>query len=68
MRFGLLITASEKDDAEMPRMSSTVEDLATQARLRVRRCHGFQAAAFAAALGCGVILPEHSTISPMLSN
>lgn len=68
VRFGLLITASEKDDAEMPRMSSTVEDLATQARLRVRRCHGFQAAAFAAALGCGVILPEHSSISPMLSN
>lgn len=68
VRFGLLITASQKDDGDMPRMTSTVEDLATQARLRVRRCHGFQAAAFAAGLGCGVILPEHSTISPMLSS
>lgn len=68
VRFGLLITASAKETDDLPRMTSTVEDLSTQARLRVRRCHGFQAVAFAAGLGCGVLLPEHSTISPVLSS
>ncbi|MBF6215948.1 hypothetical protein IU487_33660 [Nocardia puris] len=68
VRFGLLITVSDRADADMPGIEPTIQAMATAARLGVRRCYGSQAAAFAAGLGVGVVLPEHATIRKRLSS
>ncbi|QIS13941.1 SCO6880 family protein [Nocardia arthritidis] len=65
-RFGALITVTEPLDGDLPGIEAIVRDLSTQARLKIRRCYRYQAAAFAASLGCGVILPEHATVPKAL--
>jgi hypothetical protein len=68
VRFGLLVTVTQPDDtADVPRIDALVRDLAHQCRLVVHRAHYWQAAAFTASLGVGVIPPDHSTIPSMLA-
>jgi len=59
------IVGAEED---LRRTESVLRNLASTARLRVRPCYGYQAAAFAAGLGIGVLLPEHATIPGALAN
>src|SRR5690606_7561322 len=66
-RFGALVTITEPLRGDLPRIEAITRDLSTQARLKIRRCYRYQGAAFAASLGCGVILPEHATIPKALA-
>ncbi|MFD4457882.1 SCO6880 family protein [Nocardia sp. NPDC058480] len=66
-RFGALVTITEPLRGDLPRIEAITRDLSTQARLKIRRCYRYQSAAFAASLGCGVILPEHATIPKALA-
>ncbi|MFI5775940.1 SCO6880 family protein [Nocardia sp. NPDC051570] len=66
-RFGALVTITEPLRGDLPRIEAITRDLSTQARLKIRRCYRYQAAAFAASLGCGVILPEHASIPKALA-
>lgn len=66
-RVGLLITITEPLDGDIPRVDALVRDLATQCQLKIRRCYRYQAAAFAASLGVGVLLPEHATLPDALA-
>lgn len=66
-RFGALVTITEPLQGDLPRIEAITRDLSTQARLKIRRCYRYQAAAFAASLGCGVILPEHATVPKALA-
>lgn len=62
-RFGILITVTEPaDGADLPRVDAIIRDLSVQARLRIRRCYRYQAAAFSAGLGTGILLPEMSSM------
>ncbi len=53
------------DPAALADVAQQVDQLGRASRLRLRRCYGTQAAAFAAALGVGVgvgiVLPAHVT-------
>ncbi|AEF43107.1 SCO6880 family protein [Hoyosella subflava] len=67
-RFGILITVTQPhEDADVPRVDEIVRDLSKQCSLAVRRSFCWQAPAFAASLGVGVIPPEHSTIPKFLA-
>jgi len=66
-RFGMLVTVTDSLDADMPGIEASVQAMAAASRLGVRRCYGYQAAAFAASLGIGLILPEHGSISRRMS-
>lgn len=68
VRFSILMTATVNDESELRRTESVLLNLAGGSRLRVRRCFGYQAAAFAAGLGVGVLLPDHATIPGSLAN
>ncbi|MGW6728759.1 SCO6880 family protein [Nocardia sp. NPDC055029] len=61
-RFGVLITATALSESDVPRIDAVVRDLTVQARLRIRRSYRYQAAAFAAGLGTGVLLPEMTSL------
>ncbi len=62
------MTATVGAEEDLRRTESVLRNLASTARLRVRPCYGYQAAAFAAGLGIGVLLPEHATIPGALAN
>ncbi len=66
-RFGMLITITEPSRSDLPRIEAITRDLSTQSRLKIRRCYRYQSAAFAASLGCGVLLPEHASIPKALA-
>ncbi len=66
-RFGALVTVTEPLGGDLPRIEAITRDLSTQARLKIRRSYRYQAAAFAASLGCGVILPEHASVPKALA-
>ncbi|MFF0532909.1 SCO6880 family protein [Nocardia amikacinitolerans] len=66
-RFGVLVTVTDHLDGDLPGIEASVKGMAAASRLGVRRCYGSQAAAFAASLGIGLILPEHSSISKRVS-
>ncbi len=68
VRFSILMTATVGAEEDLRRTESVLRNLASTARLRVRPCYGYQAAAFAAGLGIGVLLPEHATIPGALAN
>ena len=59
VNFAVLVTATVTDPARAPQARAAVDTLAATARLRMRPVHGGQAAAFAAALPIGLILPKH---------
>ncbi|WP_067837274.1 SCO6880 family protein [Nocardia lijiangensis] len=66
-RFGVLVTVTDHLDADLPGIEASVKGMAAASRLGVRRCYGSQAAAFAASLGIGLVLPEHISISKRVS-
>jgi len=68
VRFSILMTTTVADPDQLRRTDAVLRTLAATARLKVRPCYGYQAAAFAAALGVGVLLPEHATIPGALAN
>ena len=68
VRFSILMTATVNEEDDLRRTDALMRNLTATARLRVRRCYGYQAAAFAAGLGVGVLLPEHATIPGALAN
>ena len=57
-RFALLVTVTA-DPAALEQVAEQAVQLGRASRLRLRRCYGSQAAAFAAALGVGLVLPAH---------
>ncbi|MGW4369201.1 SCO6880 family protein [Nocardia takedensis] len=66
-RFGVLVTVTDQLDGDLPGIEASVKAMSAASRLTVRRCYGSQAAGFAASLGIGLILPEHSSISKRVS-
>lgn len=44
-----------------------MEQRARQCGLKVRRCRSWQAAAFASALGAGIVLPEETSFTKFVS-
>jgi hypothetical protein len=66
IRFSLLVTATVTDDADYRQATTAVGNLAATARLRLRRLHGAQSAAFSAGLGLGVVLPSHVLVPTTL--
>ncbi|WP_067723478.1 SCO6880 family protein [Nocardia yamanashiensis] len=66
-RFGVLITVTEPAGADLPAIEAITRDLTSQARLKIRRCYRYQAAAFAAGLGAGVLLPEMASLPKVVS-
>ncbi|WP_067694639.1 SCO6880 family protein [Nocardia jejuensis] len=61
-RVGYLITVTAQNDTELPSIEAITKDLASQTRLKIRRCYRYQAAAFAASMGAGALLPEMSSL------
>lgn len=66
LRFGVIVTATVLDPALMPLAQTTIEGLAAAPRLRLRLAYGNQAAAFAAGLPLGLVLPKHLVLSSEL--
>ncbi|MGH8881673.1 MAG: SCO6880 family protein, partial [Stackebrandtia sp.] len=66
-RIGTLITVTTRSRDEVPRIDAITNDLSAQARLTIRRCYRYQAAAFAAGLGLGVLLPEMASIPKVMA-
>ena len=62
IQFGMLITATVDTADDLPRASAAVDNLAPAARIAVRPVYGSQAAAFAAALPLGLVLPLHTAL------
>lgn len=62
IRFGLLVTATVNSAEELPGAAAAVDNLAPAARIAVRPVYGSQAAAFAAALPLGLVLPLHTAL------
>ncbi|WP_040714173.1 SCO6880 family protein [Nocardia takedensis] len=66
-RFGVLVTVTDHLDGDLPGIEASIKAMSAASRLSVRRCYGYQAAAFAASLGIGLVLPEHTSISAGVS-
>lgn len=66
VRFSLLVTATVTNSDDLARAVSCVESAAGSVPLRLRRCHGSQAAAFAATLPIGFVPSEHTLIPEKL--
>jgi len=72
VRFSMLVTATVMtggggtDGGDVPgrlaQAAEVIDQLGPACQLRLRRCYFSQAAAFAAALGVGVVLPKHVTV------
>lgn len=61
-RFSMLVTATVDDPAKLARAAEVLDQLGPACQLRLRRCFFSQAAAFTAALGVGVVLPQHVAV------
>lgn len=66
VRFGIVVTATVTDRAQLPLAAKTVRALAAPARLRMRECLGNEDVAFASALPLGLVLPHHMLLPPSL--
>lgn len=62
VRFGMIVTATVTDPEHLPMAAQTVQALAAPARLRLRPALHNQAAAFAAGLPLGLVLPKHTAL------
>lgn len=71
-RFAVLVTVTAPEGAgqraDIPAIDAITRDLGVQARLKLRRCHRYQAAAFAACLGAGVVLPEMARMPRVIAS
>ncbi len=56
--WALYVTTTVEDPTQLPDAIADVESRARNAKLRLRRCWGWQGAGFAAGLGVGVYPPE----------
>ena len=63
VRFSLMFTTTSLQSDDVAQAVSTVEARAGACPIRVRRCYGSQAAAFAATLPVGFVPWEHTAIS-----
>jgi hypothetical protein len=66
VRFGMVVTATVLDPAQLPMAVSVVDTLATTSRLRLRRAYGCQAATFAAGLPLGRVSAAHLRVPQTL--
>jgi len=66
VRFALLVTATVAEPGRLGLAADVVEQAAAGCQLRLRRCRYGQSAAFAAALGVGVVLPRHVRVPELL--
>jgi hypothetical protein len=66
VRFSLLVTATVTDPAQLSQAGELIDQLGPACQLRLRRCYGSQAAAFTAALGLGVVLPQHVAVPDLV--
>ncbi|OJF14496.1 SCO6880 family protein [Couchioplanes caeruleus] len=62
VRFTLLVTATVDSVDELAHADRLIASRAAEARMVLRPMYGAQAAAFAAGLPAGVVLPTHATI------
>ncbi|MET8007872.1 SCO6880 family protein [Nonomuraea glycinis] len=62
VRFAMLVTVTVPQPEDLPAAAAAIDILAPSARIRLRRMYGAQAAAFAAALPIGLVLPDHLQI------
>ncbi|SDN13638.1 hypothetical protein SAMN04488074_13614 [Lentzea albidocapillata subsp. violacea] len=67
VRFSLLVTATVLNPADYQQAESLLHNMSAASRIRLRRVYGGQSAAFAGALGVGVILPNHSNVPALLT-
>ncbi len=65
-RLSMLVTGTVADPGRLGNAAEVVTQLGAASQLRLRRCYFAQAASFAAALGVGVILPEHVAVPDLL--
>jgi hypothetical protein len=56
--WGLYVTTTVEDPRQLPDAIADVESRARNAKLRLRRCWGWQHAGFVASLGAGIYPPE----------
>ncbi|ATY17094.1 hypothetical protein CU254_41695 (plasmid) [Amycolatopsis sp. AA4] len=56
--WGMYVTTTVEDPRRLPDAIADVESRARNAKLRLRRCWGWQGAGFAASLGVGIYPPE----------
>jgi len=66
VRFSLLVTATVAAATDLPLAAEVVEALGPACQLRLRRVRHGQSAAFAAALGVGVVLTSHVRVPESL--
>lgn len=68
IRFGMLVTVSLPGDnaTDQREVNATVDSLGRMARIELRKPRYSQAAAFAACLPLGLVLPAHSNVSQQL--
>jgi hypothetical protein len=66
IRFGMLVTATVADASDLPAAAAAIDVLAPPARIRLRRMYGAQAAAFAACLPLGLVLPDHLQVPQLV--
>jgi hypothetical protein len=59
VRFGMVVTATVSSADEIKLAVSALDELSASARVLMRRVYGSQAAAFAAALPLGLVIPNH---------
>ncbi|GAB4590236.1 SCO6880 family protein [Nocardia sp. IFM 10818] len=64
--YGMLITVTAGSLSELEEIGDIAKEMSTAAQLKVRPTWNQQAAAFLAALGVGVLLPDHATVGATL--
>ncbi len=64
VRFGMVVTASVLDPANLPKARQTVRNLSASARLQMREATHVQASTFTAGLPLGLVLPSQVLLTP----
>ncbi|MFD6057841.1 SCO6880 family protein [Rhodococcus wratislaviensis] len=59
--FSLLVTATADSEAELNRIAEDIIEMGQHARIGLRPCYRYQAAAFLGGLAIGVLLPDHAS-------
>lgn len=66
VRFAMLVTATVRSADDLKTAAAAIDTLAPPARVQLRRVYGAQAAAFAAALPVGIVLPSHLQVPSII--
>jgi hypothetical protein len=66
VRFALLVTATVPSTEDVPHAADVLDQAGGASRLALRRVYAAQSAAFAAALGIGLVLPAHVAVPSAL--